>query len=161
MNKTLSSHDGRLISQSDRLDTHLEHLESLDVNVADIRYEFSPIKIARLLVGMNKLWMFSFPNPRSTYATKRELGGQTSRIDTLFDEVDSTNSDLAKRASELQTSIDGNAGDIGVLRSDMTDAQSNITDLGSMLHCSGPSGHLVGIGIGCPKALSALLLCIS
>ena len=71
------------------------------------------------------------PNPRSTYATKRELGGQTSRIDTLFDEVDSTNSDLAKRASELQTSIDGNAGDIGVLRSDMTDAQSNITDLGS------------------------------
>ena len=52
------------------------------------------------------------------------------RIDKLFDEVDATNADLAKRASELQTSIDGNAGDIGALRGDMTDAQSNITDLG-------------------------------
>ena len=44
--------------------------------------------------------------------------------------MDATNADLAKRASELQTSIDGNSGDIGVLRGDMTDAQSNITDLG-------------------------------
>ena len=75
--------------------------------------------------------MYFKSHPRSMYATKKELGGETARINTLFDEVDATNADLTKRASELQTSIDGNAGDIGVLRGDMTDAQSNITDLGS------------------------------
>ena len=41
VNKTLASHDSRLVSHADQLDLHLDHLESIDANVADIRYVYS------------------------------------------------------------------------------------------------------------------------
>jgi hypothetical protein len=121
--QSLTSHGNSLKIHSDQLssieDTQTSHGDLLGAHGSTLDSHDSALDaINNTINGLSAI-----------YATKIDLGTQAERADMLFSSVDQVNADLSQKASELGSFIESNLVGISGLRTDMTVAQSNVTDL--------------------------------